>query len=122
MGTFQKDIIRTKRPSGHLSAVGMFFPFLLVAGTPSECTKRPILGKDISQKKHMFSRQDTYIYISIDMVLIHTHFYLLLCIGALGHWKLSRRWVSLTAGGSGGQDESRGKIFVKVERDIATAV
>ena len=55
MGTFQKGIVRTKRPSGHLSAVGMFFPFLLVAGTPSECTKRPILGKDISpQFFHVF--------------------------------------------------------------------
>ena len=32
MGTFQKGIVRKKRPSGHLSAVGMFFPFLLVAG------------------------------------------------------------------------------------------
>ena len=48
MGTFHKGIVRTKRPSGNLSAAGMFFPFLLVAGTPSDCTKRPILGKDIS--------------------------------------------------------------------------
>ena len=104
MGTFHKGIVRTKRPSGHLSAVGMFFPFLLVAGTPSECTKRPILGKDISENNHMFSLQDTYI--SIAMVLIHTYFYLL-CIGALGHWKLSRRWAPITTRGSGGRDGER---------------
>ena len=53
MGIFHKGIVRTKRPSGHLSAVGMFFPFS--SGTPSECTKRPILGKDISpQFFHVF--------------------------------------------------------------------
>ena len=32
MDAFQKGIVRKKRPSGHLSAVRMFFPFLLVAG------------------------------------------------------------------------------------------
>ena len=29
---FQKGIVRKKRPSGHLNAVRMLFPFLLVAG------------------------------------------------------------------------------------------
>ena len=33
MGTFQKGIVcKKKRPGGHLSAVGMLFPFLLVVG------------------------------------------------------------------------------------------
>ena len=32
MDAFQKGIVRKKRPSGHLSAVRMLFPFLLVAG------------------------------------------------------------------------------------------
>ena len=32
MDAFQKGIVRKKRPSGHLSAVRMLFPFVLVAG------------------------------------------------------------------------------------------
>ena len=49
MGAFQKGIVR-KKTSGHLSAFRVLCPFFLVFGPPSECTKRSILGKDISEK------------------------------------------------------------------------